>query len=418
MIHVMLCFHIHQPYRLGAVNLFDRRSDPFDMNMNRAILEKVSQSCYLPAGKLFLSLAERFGLDFKCSFSITGTAVEQLRMWNPDVLEQLQRLAASGCVEFIGETYHHSLFSHFDREEFVEQACMHAAMLQQEFSARSVVFRNTELLYEDSLSDYLSSLTQYRVLLVEDVVLHAATNDAACNIAESAPAHAADSASSGVPLRLLRSYNGLHVLLLRDYALSDDIAFRFAGTCDCGHNLTADAFALRLSRRADSLHGTGDATILLYVDYETLGEHYTEESGIFTFFRDLAEIILDSAHMRFSWPSDTLEPGLEQARTMSVVEPVSWTDSGKDLSAWLSSDLQKNAMSSLLELHADVKGRADSQTLEMARRLSSSDHFYYMYPWNGSADAEVHRHFSPYDSPEEAYMRYMAALAALEVRIS
>ena len=395
MLDVMLCFHIHQPYRLCKVRFFDRNAELFDDVLNRAVLEKVSRHCYTPASDLLYTLAKCNGADFKCAFSITGTAVEQLKMWNPEALDRLRRLVATESVELMGETYFHSLFSLFDREEFIDQVDLHTEMTKHEFSVRPYVFRNTELLYDDAVSDYLSCFDQFRVLLCEDA--------------------AVDDAAGATPCT---SYNGLHFLLFRDHTLSDDIAFRFRGSGNCDLSLTPKLFASELIKREDIFHEGDSPVVLLYVDYETLGEHYSEKSGIFTFFKDLAEIILNSAQMRFSRPSDCLDRPGKQMRRVSVRRPVSWADSGKNLSAWLSSDLQKNAMNTLLELWTGLKRRGDEQILKMVRRLSSSDHFYYMYPWNGGADAEVHRCFSPYDSPEDAYMRYMAALAALELRLS
>ena len=394
MLDVMLCFHIHQPYRLCTIRLFDRCAEFFDNGLNRAVLEKVSQACYAPASNMLGGLAERYSKDFKCAFSITGTVVEQLKMWNPDVLERLRGLASTSSVELIGETYYHSLFSLFDREEFIYQVSQHAAMMKREFSALPTVFRNTELLYEDRVSDYLGSFDQYRVLLCEDV--------AADQIAARSPQ---------------LSYNDLHLLLFRDHVLTDDIAFRFSNHEQPNHVLTADTFFSRLRQCEELLDDSRDPLVLLYMDYETLGEHHRESDGIFTFFQDMAESILSSTHMRFSFPSDSLRQPRDQMNRVSVKRPVSWADSEKDLSAWLSSDLQKNAMNTMLEVWARAKRRGDEDLLERMRRLSSSDHLYYMYPWKGGADAEVHRHFSPYDSPEEAYMRYMAALAALELQL-
>lgn len=391
----MLCFHIHQPYRLETVHLFDRCTELFDNGMNREVVEKVSRSCYLPASDMLSSLVERYGADFKCAFSITGTVVEQLKIWTPDVLERLRRLTATGSVELLGETYYHSLFSHFDREEFVDQVGQHSAMMKREFSVLPRVFRNTELIYDDRISDYLSSFDQFRVLLCEDT--------------------AADQTAEHTTRK---SYNDLHLLLFRDHVLSDDIAFRFSNHEKPDHHLTAKTYASRLRECGEMLDDGCNPHALLYMDYETLGEHQRESSGIFTFFQDLTEIIFNSTQMRFSWPSDSLSQPREQMSRVSVQRPVSWADSGKNLSAWLSSDLQKNAMNTMLEVWARARRRGDEQILERVRRLSSSDHFYYMYPWKGDADAEVHRYFSPYVSPEEAYMRYMAALAALELKLS
>jgi alpha-amylase len=268
-------------------------------------------------------------------------------------------------------------------------------MMETEFAVQPKAFRNTELLYDDRVSDYLSSFDQFHVLLCEDTV-----------------------ANLPATHKLFRSYNDLHVLLLRNHRLTDDIAFRFSNREWAGYPLTAEKYASWLEGCGGVEDDESNSFLLLYMDYETLGEHHAKGTGIFQFFQDLAGIILNSTSMRFSWPSDSLRQPKEHATRVSVQKPVSWADSGKDLSAWLSSDLQVNAMHTLLEVTARVRRTGDEALVERVRRLSSSDHFYYMYPWEGGADAEVHRHFSPYHSPEDAYMRYMNAITALELNLT
>ena len=395
MLNIVLCFHVHQPYRLKNRGLLDlsAQGDIFDDELNRAVVQRVTRTCYHPASSLFLGLIDRYGSGFKCSFSMTGTAVEQLRLWGPGALERFQKLADTGSVEFIGETYYHSLFSLFDREEFVEQVRMHAAMMESEFKTKPEVFRNTELLYDDRVSDFISPFDQYSVLLCEDVVT--------------------DLPAIRKPLM---SYNGLHFLLLRDHRLTDDIAFRFSDRAWSEYPLSAEKYVTWLENIVESEERDGFVTI--YLDFETFGEHHKTSTGIFQFFADLAEIILNSTHLRFSWPSESRVPVTADLTKISVRDPVSWADSGKDLSAWLSSDLQRNAMNTLLEMMERIRRKGDRGLLEKVRRLSSSDHLYHMYPWSGGADAEVHRYFSPYDSPEDAYIRYINALTVLEMRLS
>jgi alpha-amylase len=365
----------------------------FDEDWNRAVVQKVTRTCYLPASSLLLGLIDRYGSGFKCSFSITGTAVEQLRKWGPEAFERFQKLSDTGSVEFMGETYYHSLFSLFDREEFVEQVRLHTAMMESEFDIKPEVFRNTELLYDDRVSDYVSSFDQFSVLLCEDAVTGLTAKR-----------------------KLLKSYNGLHILLPRDHRLTDDIAFRFSDREWTEYPLSAVKYATWLENMQESENG--DRFVTLYLDYETLGEHHGMSTGIFQFFDDLAEIILNNAHMRLSWPSDSRVPSPAGFTQISVRDPVSWADSGKNLFAWLSGDLQRNVINTLLEMMERARRHGDRGLLEDIRRLSSSDHFYHMYPWSGGADAEVHRYFSPYHSPEDASIRYINALTILKKRLS
>jgi alpha-amylase len=405
MLNVALCFHVHQPYRLKNLRFFENAAwkSPFDDELNRHIIERVSQTCYLPAGDLLLSLAGRWGRDFRIAFSITGTAIEQLRSWGGDALQTFRSLSSSGSAEFLGETYYHSLFSLYDREEFLEQVDMHTKSVVETFGAEPGVFRNTELLYDDRVSDYLSALDRFGLILCEDAVR-------------------LDSRSGAGNLFL--SYNGLHRLLLRDQRLSDDVGFRFVDRWWSEYPLTAEKFAVWLEELGDEKMSSVDREddpdrdrfLLLYLDYETLGEHHDRSSGIFQFIEQLAEVILNHARLKLCWPSEALHGQMPPSR-LSVESPVSWADSEKGTGAWLSSDLQRNAMSTLLRAFECIRQNGDEELLQRVRKLSSSDHFYFMYPWDGSADGDVHRRFTPYSSPEDAYLRMLNVITALEHRI-
>jgi alpha-amylase len=394
MLNIMLCFHIHQPFRLGAVSFFERGACRalFDDRLNRSLLLRTAMNCYIPASNMLLGLVDRYGNDFKTAISMTGTALEQMKRWSRSSLLQFHRMARSGSVQFLGETYHHSLFSLYDREEFLDQVRLHVDAMEEEFGTGPAVFRNTELLYEDRVSDYLSSAEQFEVILCEDAV--------------------SGEASEAVPCL---SYNGLHRLLLRNHRLSDIIAFRFGDRSWTEYPLHAGRFVDWLEELIAE-GGTGDdAHLLLYIDYETIGEHLPENTGIFRFFETLTEIILEHARLKLIWPSEAV---VQNPVKVTVTAPVSWADSTKDLSAWLGNDMQKNAMETLLRVLERVKRCGDEKLLGSVRKLSSSDHFYYMYTGERGCDADVHSRFSPYRSPQEAYVRYLNAVTAIEIRLA
>jgi alpha-amylase len=330
--------------------------------------------------------------------------MEQLNRWGPDALQTFVSLFGSGSVELLGETYYHSLFSLYDREEFIDQVGLHSNSMEKIFGVTPVSFRNTELLYDDRVSDFLSALGQFRLILGEDALTSGRRIGNPC-----------------------LSYNGLHRLLLRHHRLSDDIAFRFTDRGWNDYPLTAEKFAawldelgqmwnLEADREADTVRDR-DGVLLIYLDYETLGEHHSPDTGIFRFFENLTEIILKHARLKLCWPSEALL-GEKPLSRISVQSPVSWADSGKGIDAWLSEDLQRNAMFTLLRVFDRIKRTGDELLLKIVRRLSSSDHFYYMYPWDGSVDGAVHRRFTPYSSPEDGYIRLLNAITALELRIT
>jgi len=216
-------FQVHQPFRLKKLSVFDvgKIDTPFDDDLNRSIIKKVAENCYIPANKLLLDLIKRHEGRFKVAFSITGTVVEQLKHDCPCAMDLFLELGNTGCVEFIGETYFHSLSALYDREEFVEQVEMHLALMQKVFGVKPAVFRNTELIYENSIADVLLNFRNFKIILTEGADRVLGTKS---------------------PLRPYTTYNGKHYLLLKHYSLSDDIAFRFSDRGWARYPLTADKF--------------------------------------------------------------------------------------------------------------------------------------------------------------------------------
>ncbi len=393
MLNIVMYFQVHQPYRLKRMKIFDAAdtADFFDDELNRQVISEVSRNCYLPASSLMLRLVEQYGSMFKTAFSITGTAVEQLKRFVPEGMEMFNKLADSGCVEFIGETYFHSLSSAFDREEFVEQVEMHCTLIQKEFGCVPAVFRNTELIYDDRVSDYIGCLDNFRVILTEGVE------------------RVLGKKSAFFP-RL--SANGRHVLLFRHYRLSDDISFRFMERHREKRALSADDYIHRIEKALTYENNDQDLFLNLFMDYETIGEHYRSDTGIFDFFETFARRVIDHRKMRFVFPAEASGIDRNTLEKCPIPVPISWADTTRDLSAWLSGPLQKNAVQALFHLIASHAGRHG--LLDALRRLSSSDHFYYMYTNGSRQDAEVHLRFSPFSLPEEAYRCYLYALSGIE----
>ncbi len=397
MLHIVFYFQVHQPYRLRQYRLTEigKSGNYFDEELNRNIINKVSDKCYLPTNNLLLELIEKYEGAFKVSFSITGTLIEQLRQYRPDVLDTFRALAKSGGTEFLGETYYHSLASLFDENEFLEQVQLHSKLIETEFGLKPRTFRNTELIYSDKISDIISELPQFKMILTEgaDKILKWRS-----------------------PLYAYKSYTKRHLLLLKYYRLSDDIAFRFSDKGWVEYPLKVEKF-IDWIEKLPLIEKTGKKLYLnLFMDYETFGEHQWSDTGIFEFVKNLPKHVLKHNFASFIWPSEVEDSINYEPEALSVKEPISWADTERDLSAWLSNSLQWNASKTFYKILSNIKASGRKDLLDTARKLSTSDLYYYMCT-KYFQDGDVHKYFSPYSAPEDAYMYFMHALADLEKRL-
>lgn len=415
---VVLYFQIHQPHRLRRFSVFESSADYFDEAKNAEICRKVADKCYRPATRLLLDLARRHAGKFRFAFSVTGTAMEQLEAVAPDVVQTLRDLAQTGCCEFLGETYHHSLASVFSREEFVDQVELHTRKMQQVLGVTPTTFRNTELIYGNDLATFLSQwkgeddLPRFGGCLAEglDHLLAGRTPDQVF-IPPDQPI-----GRDGKPFGLL----------LRNYRLSDDIAFRFSNKAWEHYPLKAETFAAWVG----ALKGP---VCNLFMDFETIGEHQWADTGIFEFVGRLPEAILATngagKGTTFQTPAEAIRSHAG-TQTYDAPTPISWADSERDLSAWRGNQMQAGALDEAFRLERLVKERyqqalaaggsderhAAWELLVDWRRLTTSDHFYYMSTKH-LADGDVHKYFSPYESPFDAYINYMNVLDHVKGRL-
>ncbi|HYC00847.1 MAG TPA: glycoside hydrolase family 57 protein [Candidatus Limnocylindrales bacterium] len=388
---VCFYFQVHQPYRLRRYSVFEvgRSQAYFDDETNEAVLRKVAEKCYRPMNALLAELIDRHEGRFKVAFSLTGTVLEQLERWAPDVLASFQRLHASGCVELLAETYHHSLSFLTDAEEFDYQVDLHTDRIQDLFGVRPRIFRNTELIFSNVLA------------------LHLQRRGFAGAIAEGA-----DHVLGWRSPHFLYHATGARdlPLLLKSYRLSDDIAFRFGNSDWDAHPLSAQRFASWL-RAA----GGGGGIVNLFMDYETFGEHQWKETGIFEFMRELPGHVLAHPEGRLVTPSEAIAAHQPVAE-IDVPTFMSWADAERDLSAWTGNAMQRSALEAVFALRASVLWSGDARLATAWRRLTTSDHFYYMCTKH-FADGDVHKYFSPYESPYEAYIAFMNAVSDLRGRV-
>ena len=385
MTFVCFYFQVHQPHRLKPYSFFDIGNDHFyeDDEKNAAILRKVAEKCYIPANKLMLELIRRMEGRFRISYSISGTAMDQFQRFSPETLDLFKELADTGCVEFLSETYNHSLASLFSVEEFRQQVSHHRQLMRDEFGQVPVIFRNTELIYNNAIAG-----------LVESMGYDAILTEGADHVIEWRS-----------PNFLYRPEGCDHLkLLLKNYRLSDDIAFRFSNRDWPEYPLTAPRYANWIHQLA----GSAD-TVNLFMDYETFGEHQWQDSGIFDFLADLPERIPTHPDFRFGTPSE-VAAALPPVARLDVPGTISWADEERDLTAWKGNNLQDDALAALFSLEEQVRARNNPDLTRTWRRLQTSDHFYYMCTkW--FADGDVHKYFNPYESPYDAYINFQNVLA-------
>jgi len=376
---------------LQNFTLFDIGSNKsyVDEKKNKEIIRKVSKKCYLPTNNLLLKLINKHNGKFKVSFSITGTVVEQLEKYEPSVLESFKKLANTGCVEFIGETYNHSLAYLYSKDEFDFQVNKHKEMIKKHFNQEPKVFRNTELIFNNELSKYVENMG-YKAILAEgaDHILNGRT-----------------------PNQIYRTVFADKIkVLLKNYKLSDDIAFRFSNKGWVEHPLTAEKHASWIDR----INGGGEV-VNLFMDYETFGEHQWEDTGIFNFLEQLPAEILKNPDNNFMTPSEVAD-AYEERGKIDVHNYVSWADIERDISAWLGNNIQHSAIKELYALEPYVKATGDENLIETWRNLTTSDHFYYMCT-KYFQDGDVHKYFSPYESPYDAFIIFMNILNDLSLKI-
>lgn len=393
--NICFYFQVHQPFRIKRYRIFDIGNDSkyfndeSDTNLNnQKILTKVAAKSYLPTNEILLYLLKKYP-QFKVSFSLSGILLDQLKLYSPQTLNSFIELAKTNQVEFLDETYYHSLAFLYSEEEFIKQIKLHQRKIQELFGQTPQVFRNTELIYNNSLAKTVEKLGYTGIL------------------------------SEGADHILgWRSPNFLYQpvgtkkikLLLKNYRLSDDIAFRFSSKEWIEYPLTAPKFASWVT----SVNGSGEL-INLFMDYETFGEHQWEDTGIFNFLRHLPEEILKNPDNHFVTPSEAILK-LNNVASLDIPEYISWADVERDLSAWRSNPIQNDALSKLYSLEDEVILTKDQSILEDWRKLQTSDHFYYMCTkW--FQDGDVHKYFNPYESPYDAFISFINVLNDLKLRI-
>ncbi|HBX44356.1 glycoside hydrolase family 57 protein [Limibacterium fermenti] len=385
-----ICFYfqIHQPFRLKRYRFFNIGRDHYyyDDYSNEDILQQIAGRSYIPANRMLLDLIRQYKGKFKVAFSISGVALEQLEIYSPEVIDGLRELARTGNVEFLTETYAHSLASLADPEEFKQQVAMQAERIKMLFDQTPTVLRNTELIYSDDIADMACEMGYSKMI----------TEGAKHILGWKSPNY------------LYQSQNRPELkLLLKNSRFSDDITYRFSNYNWSEYPLTAEKF---ISWIADTPQE--EQVINLFMNYETLGNLQPSYTGIFEFMKALPRFAFDQG-IGFATPSEIMDVH-KPVGAISVPTPISWTDEERDVGAWLGNTLQKGAFKLLYDIAERVRLCTDRRLKQDWLYLQSSDHFYYMSTKHFSGG---HSNFSPYESPYDAFNNYMNVLSDFIGRI-
>ena len=383
---ICLYFQVHQPTRLRLYRFFDIGKDShyYDDFANRTILRRVAQKCYLPMNQLMLDLIAKNKGKFKIAYSISGSALEQFQRFAPEVIDSFKALAATGNVEFLAETYYHSLASLASESEFRHQVQKHSALIEELFGVKPVTFRNTELIYSNGIGEMVYDMG-YKTMLTEG----------ARHIMGWQSPNYVYTGETQPKLKLL----------LRNYTLSDDIAFRFNQ-----NKVTADQYVGWMKESAKE----GDI-VNLFMDYETFGEHQSVDTGIFEFMKALPAAILKDGTFGFATPSEVAKK-YKPVSDIAVDDPISWADEERDVTAWLGNELQSEAFKKVYAMTEKLSIVNDPDLWMDYGHLQESDHFYYMCT-KFFSDGEVHKYFNPYDTPYEAFINYMNVISDFQIRL-
>lgn len=407
MTSITLNFQVHQPFRLstfqpnGSLRHEEAFESYFNHGLDKWVFDRVCNRCYFPATRIILELIDNFKNEkkkFKVGFSITGVFLEICERYNKDLIELFKQLAETKCVEFIGETYYHSLASLFeDKTEFIEQVNMHRNTIRELFKQEPKSFVNTEMIYNNLIAKIVEHLG-FKVIFTEGTerVLGWRSPNYVyirkyCFPNDPRPEHR---------IRVL----------LRNYRLSDDIGYRFSAKDWSEWPLTADKFAAWLS-------ATPGQCINLFMDYETFGEHHWPESGILWFLKALPYEVLKYDNLEFCLPSEVIEK-YEPVGEIDVFElsTVSWADMERDVSAWLGNRMQQVCFEEIKNLEKFVKKLNDPRFTKVWRLLQTSDHLYYCCTkwWQ---DGDVHKYFSCFPTPQDGFVNFISIISDFKARI-
>ena len=389
---VNLNFQIHQPFRYRKYRFFDIGNDAYyyDDFANESFMRRVADQTYLPANKIILEQIKKHEGKFKVTFSLSGTAIDQFKLYATEVIDSFAELAATGCVEFLSETYSNSLVSMADGDLFQSQVKAHDDLIEELFGQRPKVFKNSELIYSDEIGDLVHRMG-FEAMITEGakhILGWKSPNYLYCN-----------------------ALNPRLKVLMRNFRFSDDLSFKFSNKGWNEFPLTSEKYAGWMANLPKE-----EEVVSIFINYETFGQLQHKNSGIFSFLENLPEAILKTGVLQFSTPSEIIN-NLQPVSAIHVPFPMSWADEERDLSTWLGNELQKEAFNKLYQLKDRMRNCTDATMLKDWDYLQTNDHLYFMCT-KFFSDGEVLKHFNPYGTPYEAFINYMNVLSDFKIRLN
>lgn len=379
MSNICINFIAHQPNRLIHYDFFKIGEHAFyeDDNLNGRVLNAVSERCYLPACRLMKQLIELTERKFRFGLAISGVLLEQASFHRPDLLLAFRELAETGCVDFLLMPYYCSLSSAYSPSEFAEQIEEHKQILTELMGGHSSVIVNTGMLYSNSTASQIETLGLKGILADGNAALLHGFHD---NEVFLAP----DVHNSPT--------------IFRNKALSNDLAFKRTDP-------TWEEYPLSPFSFADWMTSQPGSVTTLAMDFETLGEHQSDASGVFEFWKILILNLFDRGN-RFMTPSEVVEE-IKPVGVCDCIQDITNSLSGS-MAQWNGNVMQSEAIKKIYNLESSVKAANNGDLTHVWRKLQSADHFHYM---------EKDNSFTPYASPYDAYIYYMNALADLQIRV-
>lgn len=385
---ICLYFEIHQIVHLKRYRFFDIGTDHYyyDDYENERTITDIAERSYMPALSTLGDMIKENGRFFKVAFSLSGVGMEQLELYAPQVIEKLQELNKTGCVEFLAEPYAHGLSALKDPASFAADVKMQCQKMEEYFGKRPTVLRNSSLIYSDDIGLQVAQLG-FKGMLTEG----------AKHVLGWKSPHYVYSCALAPKLKLL----------LRDVALSDDISLRFNDSSWEGFPLFADQYIDRIAA-----FPAEEQVINIFMELSALGIAQPLSSNILNFIHALPHFARNK-NITFSTPSDICK-NFTSVGELDVPDTLSWVDEERDVSSWLGNPMQREAFDKLYSVAERVRICKEPRIMQDWNYLQASNNFRFMTtkPSNVGIDRGI------YGSAFDAFTNYMNILGDFMNRVN
>lgn len=385
---ICLYFEIHQNIQLKRYRFFDIGTDHYyyDDYEDERLITDVANRSYMPALEALGEMLKEHPGFFKVAFSLSGVGMEQLEIHAPQVLEKLQELNQTGCVEFLAEPYSHGLASLANEESFAKEVKRQCQKMKEYFGKEPKVLRNSSLIYSDDIGAQVAQMG-FKGMLTEG----------ARHVLGWKSPHYVYNCALAPNLKLL----------LRDVNLSDDISLRFSNVDWEGYPLFADNYVDRIANFPGEEH-----VVNIFMELSALGVAQPLSSNILDFIKALPECAKQRG-LTFSTPSEICDT-MPSVGALDVPDTLSWTDEERDVSSWLGNPMQREAFNKLYSVADRVRIADDPRINQDWDYLQASNNFRQMT----TKPSQVGIDRGIYASPFDAFTNYMNILGDFIARVN